>query len=338
MAFKAIFKGHFDFGTTRTYEQVLKMYRWRFENYYKNEVLLKEEDIFREETLSLVIGKLALPCLKKYWRNTYMILDYVAQFAISGQVSIWLVEEGVLKKEFIIDPSGDRKAVLAYKKGVNLSEVGDFEGAIKAFSRSISKYAKHSNAYEGRGQIYLRMEDISNAKKDFQRSIELYFGNPYAHFGMAQIEMQQHQYEKAATHYAACIKHTIPHEPLYWYARYLKGEVHNIIEEHKKAATEFRFFAARQFKPNTPNYLRKRSAYYKWGQSLLKINDGKGALKAFDQMLKIERGEDGLTKGVMHLWRGKARHKIGKKGYQQDWKIAKAEGIKEAVSLLETYC
>ena len=338
MSFKAIIKGQFDFGSKRTYEQVLKMFQWRFENYYKNEVLLKEEDIFREDILSLVIGKVAIPCLKKYWRNTYMILDYVSQFAISGQVSIWLVEEGVLKKEFVIDPSGDRSAVLNCKKGKHLLALGDLEGAIKAFSKSIAKYAQHSNAYEGRGQAYFRLGNLDKAIKDLKQSIAIYTGNADAHFTLAQIYSDQNKYEAAGRHYAACIKCCIPHEPLYWNARYLKGEIHNLIEEHKKAATEFKFFAIRQFKPNTPNFLRKRSAYYKWGQSLLKIDDGQGALKAFEQMLKIGNGEDELTKGVMHLWRGKARHKIGKKGYQQDWKIARAEGIKEAVSLLKTYC
>ena len=50
MFYKAIIQGRLDFGTPRSFETVVKMYNYRVENYHKNDILFKAEDIFNEET------------------------------------------------------------------------------------------------------------------------------------------------------------------------------------------------------------------------------------------------------------------------------------------------
>lgn len=341
MLSKAIFKGQLDFGTQRSYEQVLKMYRWRVENYYKTDILINEEEIFSEELLRLTIKKFSAPSTKKSWRNTYMLLDYVAQFAVSGNVGMWMSEEGKIIKEAFIEPNGDRAAVLLYKKGCEAIKEGQYEDAIESLDKSLEKYPKHSTAFEARGIAYEHLKNYDKAIENYTESIKVFEQNAPPHMRLAEIALEQEDYEAAIAYLGKVIKYAIPHEPHYWVARYKKGEIHTALEEHDKAAVEYRFFSLRSFKPDNPNYSTRRMSHVKWGQALIKSNKGPEALKVFDLVYKMRNLKDvtdDLTLPEIHFWRGKARHMVGKKGYCEDWKKAKKGGIEEAKTLLKEFC
>ena len=70
MTYKTIFKGRLEFGSTKSYETVLKMYQHRVENYYKSDVLLVEEEIFDEESSSLNVPRFITQGSEKSWKNT----------------------------------------------------------------------------------------------------------------------------------------------------------------------------------------------------------------------------------------------------------------------------
>ncbi|MFT5834188.1 MAG: tetratricopeptide (TPR) repeat protein [Cognaticolwellia sp.] len=339
MSLKAVITGHLDFGLERSYEQALKMYRRRVETYYKDDILLEEELIFREDELSLVIGKFNTNCSKRFWRNTYLLLDYVSQFAISGYLHIWLLEEGIIKKEVFIEPRGDRSTVILYHEGNNLMKEGKIEEAIVAFTKSLGKYPKNSSAYEKRGMMYQELNDLENARSDFESSLALYDGNARANFGLGKIALNDDRYQDAINYFEQSIKGSIPHQPIYWTCRYMKGDAHAILGEWGKAAQEYKFFCYRNFTADNPNFKYHRLAHLKWGKALMKLEDkGQDALKAFDDMLKIKSMDhDGLTVGEMRLWRGKARFQVGKKGFKEDWKEAAKAGYDEASTLLATY-
>jgi tetratricopeptide (TPR) repeat protein len=339
MSLKAVITGHLDFGIERSYEQALKMYRRRVETYYKDDILLEEEQVFNEEECRLVIGKFNTNCSKRFWRNTYLLLDYVSQFAISGYIHMWLLEEGVIKKEVFIEPRGDRSTIISYHEGKNLMKEGKIEEAIVAFTDSLAKYPKNSNAYERRGMVYHKLEDFDKAKSDFESSLGLYGGNAQANFGLGKILLSRDEYQLSINHFQKAIKGSIPHQPIYWTARYMKGDAHAILGEWDKAAQEYKFFCIREFTEDNPNFKYQRLAHLKWGKALMKLEDkGQDALKAFESMLKIKSVDyDGLTVGEMRLWRGKARFQVGKKGFKEDWKEAAKAGYDEASTLLATY-
>ena len=46
---KVIIAGHLEFGAERNYEQVVKLFEHRRENYYRNDIFLKVEEIFQPE-------------------------------------------------------------------------------------------------------------------------------------------------------------------------------------------------------------------------------------------------------------------------------------------------
>ena len=86
MFFKSIFQGNLQFGNIKSYEKVIKMYDHRVENYYKNDVLFKLEEIFSEEDLTLKLPRTVVNITDKNWKNSVDLLQYVAQFAISGNI------------------------------------------------------------------------------------------------------------------------------------------------------------------------------------------------------------------------------------------------------------
>jgi len=72
----------------------------------------------------------------------------------------------------------------------------------------------------------------------------------------------------------------------------------------------------------------------------LKVKDKEqDALNAFDMMMKLKdfNEDDGITVGLMRLWRGKARYQVGKKGFREDWMFAKKAGLDEAKKLLDAH-
>ena len=120
MFFKSIFQGNLQFGNEKSYEKVIKMYDHRVENYYKNDVLFKAEDIFKEDDLSLRIPRTVINITDKNWKNSVDLLKYVAQFAISGNVGAWMTEEGKILKYVWIEPKGDKAVVQRFLKGRSL--------------------------------------------------------------------------------------------------------------------------------------------------------------------------------------------------------------------------
>ena len=92
--YKTIFSGQLEFGTPRSFEKVQKMFEHRVENYYRNDVLLKGEEVFNEEKFNLHVPRLICQSTEKSWRNTLNILEYIAQFAVAGSFQAWRTENG----------------------------------------------------------------------------------------------------------------------------------------------------------------------------------------------------------------------------------------------------
>ena len=94
MTYKTIWTGRLEFGSARSFEKVLKMYQHRVESYYKFDILLEEEEIFDEASASLTVPRFITQGTKKSWKNTISMLEYVAQFAVAGNMTAWMTENG----------------------------------------------------------------------------------------------------------------------------------------------------------------------------------------------------------------------------------------------------
>ena len=122
MTYKTIFKGRLEFGSQKSYDKVLKMYHHRVENYYKSDILLNEEEIFDESSTSLNVPRFITQGSVKSWKNTVSLLEYLAQFAVSGNMGTWVTEEGKILYHGFVEPKSDKMAVQAYLKGCELSK------------------------------------------------------------------------------------------------------------------------------------------------------------------------------------------------------------------------
>lgn len=337
MVYKSIFKGRLEFGNARSYDKVLKMYQHRLENYYKSDVLLEEEDIFDEENYSLNVVRTVIPQgSEKSWRNTMDILEYVAQFAVSGNLGGWMTEEGKILRHGYVEPKSERTAVQAFLKGRELSNSKGMEGeAMKALNKAIDKYERHAQAYERRGHVNVLLKNYKDAIYDYSKSIELANSNPEPFFGRANVKLKLKDHEGAISDFASAVKTSIPLEPIYWKARRLKGMTHVHLGQFKEAAPDFKFFCNRKFKPDNPNFKWRRAVWFEYGKTLIELEQYEEAVAAFDQVLALQEGNDNISQADKVYYRSLALQRAGKRGYRKGLEEAVKLGSKEAAALLK---
>ena len=332
--FKIIFKGSLEFGNAKSFSKVLQMYERRLETYYKSDVLLSAEEMFDEENFCLSLPRVVLQGTEKKWKGTVSLFQYLAQYAVAGSLSVWLID-GKIIESHVIEPHSDKIAVQAFLKGRELiKEKGKEVEAIQALNKAIQKYERHAQAYERRGQINFRLKNYADALYDFTKSINIYDNNPDAYFGRASIHLLNKDLEKAIADFDKTVKRSIPLQTVYWQARRIKGNCQMKLKDYKGAAESLKFFANRKFAVDDPNYRYKKDVYNKYGKALLEIGEYKDAVVAFNEAMKIEEaeGKQAGADGLLH--RGIALKKAGKKGFKSDWKKAAALGSKKAAELL----
>ncbi len=337
--FKIIFKGCLEFGNSKSYEKVLKMYERRIESYYKSDVLFNEVDLFDEPSSSVNLPRVIVYGSLKKWKGTINLMEYLSQFAITGQMSAWLIDNGKILEQAIIEPRSDKMAVQSFLKGRELiQEEGKEEEAMEALNRAIQKYERHAQAYERRGYVNYQLKNYNDALYDFTKSINIYQNNPDPYFGRANIYILKGELDKAVTDLEQSIKKSIPLQAIYWKSRRIKGECLMKLKDFKGAALEFKLFTKRVFAAGDSNNKWKKYIFTKYGQALLELGNYQEAVDAFNEALKLEQETaEKVKESDPLLYRGIALHKAGKKGFVKDWKQAAKLGSEEAIQLMEEY-
>lgn len=295
MIYKSIFSGRLEFGSARSFEQVLKFYEHRRENYYKLDIIFKSEDIFFESTTSLDIPRFITQVSEKTWRNTVSLLEQVAQFAIAGDLSAWMTDNGKIISQMMIEPQSDKIAVQAFIKGRELMEAGMEDEAKEALSKAIEKFERHALAYERRGFINLRLRNYADALYDYSKSIDINPNKADAYFGRAFVRIGQNDFAGAIPDLEKAHKTSIPLQPIYWKARRVKAECHLKLQEYANAVAELKLVTQREFTPFDSNYKWRRKAWYNYGQALLATGDKVEAIKALQAAIHIPDGEGNIT-------------------------------------------
>lgn len=336
MTYKTIIAGRLEFGTSRSFENAVKLFEHRAENYYRSDILLKREDVFDEISFALNIPRFITQASEKSWRNTVDLLEYLAQYAIAGDLSAWMVEEGAVLMYRLIEPTGDKAAVQEYLKGRELiQESGKENEAKEALSRAIEKFERHALAYERRGYVNFVLYNYDDAIYDYGKSISFNPSKADPYFGIAQVRMAKEEWKAAIADLDEAIKRSIPLQSIYWQARRLKAECHLHLKEYKAAALELKLFTKRTFKPGSSNFRLRKKALFQYGRSLFELSDHKEAVNAFNQAAAIESGEGAPSDAELLLWRGLALQKAGQTGFVNDWRAAADKGSERAARLLE---
>ncbi|MBK8502354.1 MAG: hypothetical protein IPL46_09155 [Saprospiraceae bacterium] len=336
MFFKSIFQGNLQFGNVKSYDKVIKMYDHRVENYYKNDVLFKLEDIFNEGELTLKLPRTVVNITDKNWKNSVDLLQYVAQFAISGNIGAWMTEEGKILKYVWIEPKGDKAVVQKFLKGRSLvDQVGKEKEAEETLSNAIELYDRHAQAYERRGYVNFLMKKYHDADRDFTKSVNIDVSNAPAYYGRAKIKMLKEEWSEAIDDLELAIKTSLALQDVHWSARRRKGECLQQLGRFEEAEFEFRFFNKRTFKEKSPNAVYKRSTLFNHGKVLLELGKHTEALDAFEKTMKAKSGLDTISEADMLVYRGLARKQCGKNGFVSDWNEAKKLGSAMAIKLLQ---
>lgn len=330
--YKTIIKGEFDFGSPKTFDKAFKMFKHREEQMYQKIHIPFDEEAFVGETNILAIGRIITQINKKSWQACVEIFQYLSQFALTGQVAMWYIDEGKILEHKVIEPTNEKTTVQAFLKGRDLvKESGKEDLAINSLNKAIAKYEKHGLAYERRGFINMKLGNEKDALHDFSKSILFNPNIPEPHYGRAKIFMGQKEWRKSLVELELGLKKSIPLQSVYWGFRRLKALVHTELGEMEDAAQEYKFFTARSFSEDNPNFQFKKEALLNYTKILLSLERFADALKILG---KSDKEAQEKADSDYFLYRGIARRGAGKTGFKKDWTIAAKFGNKEASKLL----
>ncbi|GLR18938.1 tetratricopeptide repeat protein [Portibacter lacus] len=335
MWIKSIIQGRLEFGNQKSYDKVVKMFAYRTENYHKNDILFKEEEIFFEDGYYMDLKRFVGQVTQKSFKNTIDILGYCAQFAISGSIDGWLTDTGTVLAHTHIEPESDKAVVQFFQKGKKLVKAkGEQQKAIEQLTKAIEKYDRHAQAYERRAKVNFMLKKYHDALRDYNKSIGIDGTNPAAYYGRGKVHIINEDYDLAAEDFDMATKKSIALQHIYWKARRLKADCHIKLKQFPKAAFDLKLFSNRKFEKDNPNIHWKSYAQYQYGRVLIEMGENEEAIKAFDASLVDVSKFDKTPESEKYFYRGLAKKKAGKNGSIKDIKMAKELGFKNADKLV----
>ncbi len=334
--FRVIIQGKLDFGNQKSFDKAKKMYEYRLENYFKTDSIFKlSEEIFKEEDLSLEIPRYVGQAFEKTFKNTASLLEYCAQFAVTGVIKAWQTDSGKVLNYSDIEPQSDKVVVMAFQKGKKLSkEAGQEEEAFKELTKAIEKYDRHAQAYERRGNINLILKKYSDAARDFKKTIGIDASNPMGYYGLSKVHTLKGEYQEAIDNLELVCKKSLALQPIYWKARRSKADCHFKLKQFDKAEFDLKLFTKRNFTKEDPNYGWKRHAFYYYGRVLFELEKFVDAIQAFQSALDISDSIDNIPLEDIYFYLGSSKKRAGKNGYVSDLKKASEMGNKSANKML----
>ncbi len=336
MFYKVIIQGKFYFLNRNSYDKLVVVINKKNAVYYKNDIIFKELEFLDDENFIVNIPRHVGKYSDKVWKNTINLFESCAQFAVSGRVLMWKVEKGKILDFKEIEPSGDRAAVLNFKRGKEYINVeGKEKEAHDALSISIEKCNRNALAYERRAVVNIMLKNYKEAKEDFKKSLNLDNNISEAHLGLAKILMYEKNFDEALKHLNFALKTSVALQPLHWQTRRAKANIHIIHEEWDKAEFELKLLIAREFEPDNPNFFWKKEDLFNYG--IVKYNqyEFNEALELFERSMQIKDGKEKILEKDKYFYLGMAKKNSGKSGYIHDLKRAAELGNEDAKYILE---
>lgn len=332
---KAIIQGRIEYGTEKSFNQAVKMYQYRAENYHKSDALFEVEEIFIQETLTLEIPRFVKQVYDKTFRNTVALLEYCTQFGLSGEIDAWLLDEGKVLKFDHMEPNSDKVAVQRFLKGKALiGQEGQEEEALEHFTKAIEKYDRHAQAYQRRAKVNRILQKNHDALRDYNKSINADATNPFAYYGRSKVHLINGDTQLAIDDLERAIKKSVALQPVYWKSRRVKGKCHLELKQYDKAVFDFKLFCNRKFDKDNPNIVWKRWVAYYFGEALVGQEEYEAAIEQYDSAYELPQSPQPIEEAEILTRRGFAKWKAGKNGYVKDWTDAVELGSKTAEALL----
>ncbi len=245
---RVIIAGQLEFGSDRVYRQTVEQYNHRMENFYKNVILLKGEEIFDEESRSIDIARKVVEATDREWLNTLNLLERIATFGIAGNLNLWRLQDGQLLEHHVLEPRSDRTTTQLFQEGRDLMDHEDkLNEAKEALSKAIENYDRHSLAYERRGFTNYQLANYQDALYDYTKSINISPSRPEPYYGRGVLYYKKlNDLPAAAADFETVTKLAIPYQSIYWLARALRGDVLLQLGQIGEAQREYKLFSGRK--------------------------------------------------------------------------------------------
>lgn len=331
---RIIIAGQLEFGSDRIYEQVVQQYIHRMENYYKNDILLSAEDIFKEEDRTMDVPRKVVPATDRQWLNTLNLLTRMSTFSIAGDLNLWRLQGGKMIEHHLLEPRGDRTTTQLYIKGRELLDKEEnLAEAREALTKAIENFDRHSIAYERRGFTNYRLHNFNDAFYDYNKSIKISPSRPNPFYGRALVHLfHKDDAEAAVNDFEMVTKLAIPHQEIYWLARAMRGDALLKLERVEEAQKEYRFFLNRKQDLAKLRKLDRRIASA-MALSLRENGAAKDALAYFERALEAQEDKKAASEGEIRYEYAKCLRTLNDKRWQKEGKRAIELGHKEAESL-----
>lgn len=286
--FRIIIAGQLEFGSKRVFDQVVEQYLHRMENYYKNDILVKAEDIFKEEEMILDIPRTVVVGTERHWLNTLNLLERVVSFSMAGSLNLWRLSAGTIMNHHVLEPKSERTTVQLFNKGRELVNQDKKEDeALAMMTKVVGRFARHAQAYERRGFVNYRLGNDKDALYDYNKSLNINPSMPESHYGRGLVFARSGNWEEAAADFEAVTKNSIPHQAIYWMAQVALGDSYLKLNQPADALRVYNMFTKRKQRiASLDRYNRRVNNTF--GKLMTQSGRFNDAFTAFEQALESE--------------------------------------------------
>ncbi len=219
----------------------------------------------------------------------------------------------------------DKKYVEAnnyFYKGYNAVESGNYNDAIKYFTKNLEIFPNNAKAYYNRGRIYYNLQNYDNAISDFTKAIQLNpdFAEAYNNRGVTYGDLQN--YDKAIPDFTKAIQIN-PDDAEAYYSR---GLTYYGLRNYDKAISDY----TKAIQLN-PDYAE---AYYNRGITYYDLKNYDKAISDYTKAIQLNPDDVDAyyNRGLTYYNSGNTNKAC------EDWKKAYSLGDKEAKDMLNKYC
>ncbi|MFZ0945496.1 MAG: tetratricopeptide repeat protein [Syntrophobacteraceae bacterium] len=203
-------------------------------------------------------------------------------------------------REIVMCPTKNHTAGELYNKGLELSGKGDFESAMKAYSRAIELDANYCDAMDNLGQLLRRQGKFEEAVYWYRRSIGVLPGNHVAHLNLAVAYRYQGKMDDAISEYRILLKMNSDDPEVY----YGLGTVYLASGELDVASEQFKKAEQLYLKLNSPLVA---DAHYELGVIYYQMKDYGKSIEYLARSLPAKQNDPRVhyALGLCYLEEGK---------------------------------
>lgn len=321
--YRIIIAGQLEFGSERVFNQVVEQYTHRMEHYYKNDILLKPEEFFKPEDLTLDVPRTVVVGSERDWLNTFNLLERVVSFSMAGSLNMWRLSAGNIMDHHVLEPHSDRTTVQLFNRGRQLVNQEDKEQeALAMMTKVVGRFERHAQAYERRGFVNLRLGNTDDAIYDYNKSLKINPSMPESHYGRGMAYARKEMWTEAAADFEAVTKNSIPHQAIYWMAQVALGDAFLKLNQPAETMRVFNMFSKRKQRiASLDRYDRRVNNIF--GKMLVAAGRAGDAVFAFERSINGADDPKAPSKNEVNYEIGRAHEARGKMEKAiEHWKLA----------------